>query len=209
MKSATAGLLEKEPFIPYAAAEGSTAYLRGVLDKYAERMGFLPNALRLYLHRPEIAEPLWKLNDAVMRDPSSTLDQQLKRKLGAVASKTNGCQYCTTHHCELLASPGGYAAEGWDLSEAELAALLNGEAVAANEFEQVCFDFVEAASFAPTEVPDAIMDRLKLQLSPPQIVELAALVGFWKMYNTIHDSLRIPIEQHLLPRSRTVGIGPA
>jgi hypothetical protein len=35
-------------------------------------------------------------------------------------------------------------------------------------------------------------------LSPAQVVELACLVGFWKMYNTIHEALKIPIEEHLL-----------
>jgi AhpD family alkylhydroperoxidase len=61
-------------------------------------MGFLPNALKLYAYRPEIAETLWKLNSNVMRDPTSTLDQLLKRKLAAVACATNGCAYCTASH---------------------------------------------------------------------------------------------------------------
>ena len=43
-----------------------------------KRMGFLPNALKLYAHRPEIAETLFRLNSDIMRDPSSTLDQFLK-----------------------------------------------------------------------------------------------------------------------------------
>ena len=45
---------------------------------------------------------------------------------------------------------------------------------------------------------DGILDELKNHLSPAQIVELACLVGFWKMYNTIHEALKIPIEEHLL-----------
>jgi len=32
------------------------------------------------MQRPEIAETLWKLNSNFMRDPSSTLDQGLKRR---------------------------------------------------------------------------------------------------------------------------------
>lgn len=197
---------EKQPFIPYAPVESAPKGMKDLLDRYAQRMGFLPNALKFYLHRPEIAEVLWKLNDAIMRDKSSTLDQGLKRRLGAFASKVNGCKYCTTHHCEILKSPGGFGAEGWDISDGELGDLLDGNPKASSPFEQVCFDFVSAASFEPTDMPDDIFDRLSAELSPAQIVELASLVGFWKMYNTIHDSLRIPIEQHLLARSQTVGI---
>ena len=203
---AHAALTEKQPFIAYAPPESAPEAMRGLLDRYAKRMGFLPNALKFYLHRPEIADVLWKLNDAVMRDPSSTLDQGLKRKLGAFASKVNGCKYCTTHHCEILKSPGGFGAEGWDIPDGELGALLDGNPQASTPFEQVCFDFVSAASFEPTDMPDDIYGRLSALLTPSQIVELASLVGFWKMYNTIHDSLRIPIEQHLLARSETVGI---
>lgn len=197
---------EKEPFIPYAPIEKAPEQMRELVDRYSKRMGFLPNALRFYLHRPEIAQALWTLNDAIMRDSTSTLPQGLKRKLAALASKLNGCKYCTTHHCEILKSPGGFAAEGWDISDDELGALLDGNLSASSDFEQVCVDFVTAASYEPTDMPDAIYGRMKEHLTSAQIVELASLVGFWKMYNTIHDSLRIPIEQHLLERSETVGI---
>ena len=47
-------------------------------------------------------------------------------------------------------------------------------------------------------VPDEILQRLKQHLSPPQIVELACVVAFWKFYNTVHDSLHIPVESQLL-----------
>ena len=55
---------------------------------YGKRMGFVPNALKLYMHRPEIAEMLWKLNSQVMRDPSSTLPQLLKRRLRSCAARS-------------------------------------------------------------------------------------------------------------------------
>jgi hypothetical protein len=34
-------------------------------------------------------------------------------------------------------------------------------------------------------------------MTPPQIVELACVVGFRKMYNSIHEALHIPIEEAL------------
>ena len=202
----TAMPLEASPFIPYADPASAPVYMQEALEKYEERMGFVPNALRFYLHRPEIASVLWDLNNKVMRDPSSTLDLQLKRRLGAYASRTNGCKYCTTHHCEILQSPSGFGAEGWDMDDEELARLLNGEPDPANAFEAACFEFVRQASADPTSVPDETLETLREHLSPEQIVELAAVVGFWKMYNTIHDALHIPIESRLLARSETVGI---
>jgi len=201
-----AGGEEKKPFIPYLEERDYPPALEPVLEPYMRRMGFLPNALKLYMHRPEIAETLWKLNSNIMRDSSSTLDQNLKRRLAAVASKINGCTYCTAHHCSMLKHPRGLATEGWGMSHEELTRLLQGNEEPKDEFERVCFDFVRAASADPGNVPDEILERLKALLSPPQIIELACVAGFWKMYNTIHDALKIPIESHLLEDAAYVAV---
>ena len=51
-------LVEAEPFIPYVKEEDFAPNLKPVVEPYKKRMGFLPNALKLYAHRPEIAETL-------------------------------------------------------------------------------------------------------------------------------------------------------
>jgi uncharacterized peroxidase-related enzyme len=191
-------LVEGEPFIPYVKDEDFDARLRPVVEPYKKRMGFLPNALKLYAHRPEIAETLWKLNSNIMRDPTSKLDQLLKRKLAAVACATNGCAYCTAHSCSMLKKAKGEDFEGWGLSEAELQDIITGAYQPKSELESACFAYVRAASEDPTSVPDEILDDLRKHLTPPQIVELACVVGFWKFYNAVHDSLHIPVESELL-----------
>ncbi len=196
---------ETEPFIPYVPDAQVVERLRPVVEPYMKRMGFLPNALKLYAYRPEIAETLFRLNSNVMRDPSSTLDQLLKRKLAAVACKTNGCAYCTAHSCNMLTRDKGQA-EGWGLSQNDLLQILDDDYQPANPMERACFDYVRAASAAPDAVPREILDDLKKHLSPPQIVELACVVGFWKFYNTVHDSLHIPVEEHLLNDTRYVDV---
>lgn len=191
-------LVEAEPFIPYMKEEDFASNLQPVIEPYKKRMGFLPNALKLYAYRPEIAETLWQLNSKVMRDPSSALDQFLKRKLAAVACATNGCAYCTAHSCSMLKKSRDSDFEGWGVSEEELQALLSGDYEPKDEFERVCIDYVRTASADPTAVPDELLQRLKANLTPPQIIELACVVGFWKFYNTVHDSLHIPVESELL-----------
>jgi uncharacterized peroxidase-related enzyme len=191
-------LVEGEPLIAYVKEENFDPRLKPVVEPYKKRMGFLPNALKLYAHRPEIAETLWRLNSNIMRDPSSTLDQLLKRKLAVVACAINGCAYCTAHSCSMLKKSTGADFEGWNLSEQELQDIITGDNVPANEMERVCFDYVRSASEDPTSVPGEILQRMKKHLTPPQIVELACVVGFWKFYNTVHDSLHIPVESVLL-----------
>ncbi|MBT3917271.1 MAG: hypothetical protein HOF23_12915, partial [Rhodospirillaceae bacterium] len=41
---------EKKPFIPYVEEENYPESLKPILGPYVERMGFLPNALKLYMH---------------------------------------------------------------------------------------------------------------------------------------------------------------
>src|SRR5436305_12862801 len=113
-----------ELFIPYVPHEEVVRKLGATVEPYVKRMGFLPNALKLYAHRPEIAETLFQLNSNIMRDPSSTLDQFFKRKLSALASKTNGCTYCTAHCCSMLMRATGLGPEGWGLSADEVHELL-------------------------------------------------------------------------------------
>jgi alkylhydroperoxidase family enzyme len=198
--------VEAEPFIPFVPEETVVEQLRTTVEPYMKRMGFLPNALKLYAHRPEIAETLFRLNSNIMRDPSSTLDQFLKRKLSAVASRANGCTYCTAHCCSMLIRSSGPGPEGWGLSEDEVRDLLSGDYQPKDELERVCIDFVVAASTDPGHVPDEILGRLKQHLTAPQVVELACVVGFWKFYNTVHDSLHIPLESSLLGDSGWVDV---
>ena len=75
-----------------------------------------------------------------------------------------------------------------------------------DDFEKACLDYVEAASSDPTSVPQSVLDNLKKELTPAQIIELACVVGFWKMYNTIHDSLHVPLEEDLLAESGYVDL---
>ncbi|MEQ8695959.1 MAG: hypothetical protein RLT05_05290 [Bauldia litoralis] len=193
--------VEADPFIPYVEEADFAPALGEILTPYKKRMGFVPNALKLYAHRPEIAHTLFMLNSKVMRDPSSTLPQLLKRKIAAICCAVNGCAYCTSHSCNMLkrqSSGDPMDGEGWDVTEEELQGIIDGSAEPADEMERVCFAYARAASFDPTDVPQSILDDLKTHLTPAQAMELACVIGFWKFYNTVHDSLHIPIESHLL-----------
>jgi alkylhydroperoxidase family enzyme len=103
----------------------------------------------------------------------------------------------------MLMRPKG-GAEGWGLTQDDLMKILDDDYRPENEMERACFDYVRAASAAPDAVPESILQNLKKHLTPPQIIELACVVGFWKFYNTVHDSLHIPVEEHLLEDTRYV-----
>ena len=195
---------EANPPIPYADRDGLTGELAAAVDAYERRMGFLPNALRLYMHRPELLECLIRLNDTVMRDPSGHLDRELKRRIAAFCSSLNRSAYCVAHNSNTLASAAGGESEGWGHTAEDIDALLDPGYEPEDPVESACFAYARAATLDPADVPREILDRLADTLTPPQVVELACLVGFWKMYNGIHESLGVPIEAALLDEDRSV-----
>jgi alkylhydroperoxidase family enzyme len=183
--------------VPYVGADGSASEYSQKLAELRDRMGFVPNSMGFYYHRPAIAEAILQLVKAVGHDAESTLDRQLKRKLALVCSSTNGCVYCTAHQCSFLSKPKGFDAEGWGLNDAEIAGLMAGTWVSTDEAEQCCLEFAKAASADPASVPRTLLERMKASLTPAQIVEVAAVVGMWKCLNSVHDSLSLPLEEEL------------
>ena len=189
---------EDKAFIPYAEREALSQSLQGVLKQYEERMGFMPNALRLYMHRPEILSCLIKLNNTVMRDESSRLDIGLKRRIAAICSFTNKSRYCVAHNTSTLGNPENSDGEGWGLSEEEIAELLSPGYLPIDPVEKVAIEYAKAASTDHSNVPQSLLDDLADLMEPDEIVELACVVGFWAMYNSIHEALHVPIEEEVL-----------
>ena len=189
---------ESDPIIPYASMDSLPAHLQKPLADYIERMGFLPNALKLYMHRPEIMQCMININNATMRDPSSHLSAELKRRVSVLCSALNHSAYCVAHTAGTLKKGASGAGEGWGYTDADVAKILDPNDGDLAEMEAACMAYARAATVDPSEVPQEVVLRLAEVLTPPQVVELACVVGFWKMYNTIHESLYVPLETELI-----------
>ena len=175
-----------EPPIPFVDPATLDEPSRARLDAMSAMLGFEPASMKTYFHRPAIAGAIMELMGAVFQDAGSTLPAALKGKLGVVCSAINGCSYCVSHQRHA----GGH-------SDAALQALASGEDKGGDPIERACLAYARAASFDPASVRVAMLEELKAVLTAPQIVELAAVVGMWKMINTIHDTLHLPVEPGL------------
>ena len=188
---------ESDPIIPYADMDNVPAEIEAPLKQYVERMGFLPNALKLYMHRPELLKCLIRLNNTVMRDESSHLDAELKRRVSILVSALNNSAYCVAHNAATLKKSGDDGGEGWGYSNEDVRSVLDPDGAASDDVEAACMAYARAATLDPSEVPQEVVERIAAVLTPPQVVELACTVGFWKMYNMVHESLYIPLEDAL------------
>jgi AhpD family alkylhydroperoxidase len=181
---------QSKAFIPYPPIGNSLEHIpihvRPDVAYYQARMGFLPNAVKLYLHTPWIAEYLFRFNNAVMRDERNSLSEEFKYRLSFLASKLNGCTYCTSHHACTLA-------RRWNYADEQLAAALDLE-TPRDEREAVAMEFVRQASLDSANVPDDLRARLAEHFSPQEVMEIVLVTGFWKMYNLMHNAMNLPIE---------------
>lgn len=192
---------ENDAFISYADREELPKHLKELLTQYEARMGFMPNALKLYMHRPEILSCLIQLNNTVMRDTSSQLDDGLKRRIAAICSSLNKSKYCIAHNTNTLMGAKASGGEGWNYSEEDVRTLLSPDYEPENAVERAALAYAKAATMDPSNVPNAILADLSETMTPPQIVELACVVGFWGMYNSVHEALSIPIEKPVRDRT--------
>ncbi len=181
---------QSEAFLPYPPIgknlEHVPIHVRADIAYYISRMAFLPNAIKLYLHTPWIAEYLIKLNNALMRDERNALSEHFKYRLSMLASRENECTYCTAHHAATLK-------RRWDYSDKGLQQVLSQDGPE-NEREAVARQFVQQASKDPTAVTDELRARLAKHFTPQEVMEIVLVVGFWKMYNTMHSAMNLPIE---------------
>ena len=193
----------QDAFIEYAPIgdnlEHVPIYVRPQLHYYLERMKFLPNTLKLYLHTPWIAEHIFKLNNAVMRDERNGLDEQFKYRLALLASRDNECPYCTAHNVLTLKNR-------WEYEDGDLEQILNLDEPA-DEREAAAMDFVHQASLDPAGVTDELRAKLAEHFAPQEVMEIVLVVGFWKMYNTMHLAMGAPIEEVAADHSEWVHFG--
>ncbi|MDG2002884.1 MAG: carboxymuconolactone decarboxylase family protein [Novosphingobium sp.] len=188
-----------DPVIPFVDPDQLAPEARAMLDRMADMVGFVPHSMLTYFHRPAIAGAVMGMMGAVFQDEGSTLPAAIKGKIGVICSAINGCAYCTSHQCYSAAHPPGGAS---GLSDEQLTALVSGTDIGGDPVEAACFSYARAASFDPASVTPDVLEGLKQVLTSAQIVELAALVGLWKMINTIHDTLNLPIEDSMKDYAR-------
>ena len=134
-------LFEGQPFIPYVKEEDFNSRLKPVVEPYMKRMGFLPNALKLYAYRPEIAETLLRLN-------SKSCAIRLRRSISCLSASFRRLRAPPT--AALIArrtvarcskSPGR-GPRRLGIERARGADLVSGDYEPKDELEHACFDFV-------------------------------------------------------------------
>jgi alkylhydroperoxidase family enzyme len=190
---------EAECFLPYVDLETvEDRTVTRLLEGTEERLGFVPNSFKLYLHQPHLLRDINRLNNTVMRHPDNLLPEEFKYRLALLVSRNQRCRYCTAHEVNSLKRK-------WGLTDDRIEQILRLEEPE-DDREAAAWAYVDAASRAPEYVTPDIRQALVERFSPAEIMEIACTVGFWSLFNRIHASLDIPLEAHLEHEGRWVEI---
>jgi alkylhydroperoxidase family enzyme len=57
---------------------------------------------------------------------------------------------------------------------------------------------VREASREAIAVFDDLRTKLAQHFTPQEVMEIVLVIGFWKMYNTMHNAMNLPVEDPVL-----------
>lgn len=173
-----------EPWTPALAARN--AELVAAIE--ARRGGALYNLDRMLLWSEPLARG-WNTYLRALRQEIS-LSPFMRELAICVVARLTGAEYEYHHHAPELKKAGA--------TETQLAALADPDAAAAsNQFDELQRTVIRyaIASTRDVQVPDAIFDALKQQLSPTELVELAAVTAAYNMVARFLVALQVTPEE--------------
>lgn len=171
-------------FVPLARVEDAPPGSRDVLAFTERKWGYVPNIVAALALRPELLDAEDQWTKALML--SGELPRSLKEAVATTVSATNDCNYCATSHA-YAAEQAGAAKE---LREACVALRFDG----LPEAERAALDFARKAAADMRSITQHDVDALRKHFTPAQVVELAAVIGSFMMYNTFVTVLGLELE---------------
>ena len=152
--------------------------IREVFNKCENKLGFIPNVLRVYAMDPPKFRAFRAMsNDLLLAD--SPLSQLEREMTAVVVSAVNRCHYCLVAHSAAVRQLSG---------DPELADILtkNHRAAKLSPRVRALLDFAHKLAETPDRIDEP--DRQKLRdigLNDLAIFHLCAVVGFFSMSNRV------------------------
>ena len=176
-------MTDQEARVPLPPLEDAPPDVRQLFDAFMRERGNVPNLFRAASLRPQIVLTLFAHLRAVTGP--GEVPVLLKELLSVRVSQLNSCAYCLASHTALSRKYGA--------SDAQLSALADGQF---GDFEpgwRAAFAFADAMTPTHGDVTDEIYAELARWWTPPQIVEITSVIGFFNYFNRFAEALRIPV----------------
>lgn len=161
--------------IPPLDPDNEPAELKAVFDQLRATRGSVPGMYRTLAHQPAILAAHRAYFHAAL--DAGILPRPFKEKIAWRVARLRGSEYSSASHRRYALKHG--------VTEAELAAMDRGDYAALPPREAAALRFAEAMVRGQGAVDDATYGLLQQHFTPPQIVEIAALVGIMELASTL------------------------
>ena len=169
--------------VPLPPLNDAEPEVQRLFDAFMRERGNVPNLFRAASLRPPIVLTLFAHLRAVTGP--GEVPVLLKELLTVRVSQLNSCAYCLASHTALSRKHGA--------TDAQLSSV---ESAAFDGFEpawRAAFAFADAMTPTRGDVTDEIYAELARWWTPPQIVEITSVIGFFNYFNRFAEALRIPV----------------
>jgi uncharacterized peroxidase-related enzyme len=176
-------MTDHEARVPLPPLEEASDDVARLFDAFMRERGNVPNLFRAASLRPPIVLTLFAHLRAVTGP--GEVPVLLKELLTVRVSQLNSCAYCLASHTALSRKYGA--------TDAQLSALEGG---LFNDFEpgwRAALAFADAMTPTSGDVTDEIYAELARWWTPPQIIEITSVIGFFNYFNRFAEALRIPV----------------
>lgn len=169
--------------VPLPSPEEAPAEVQRLFDAFMRERGNVPNLFRAASLRPPIVLTLFAHLRAVTGP--GEVPVLLKELLTVRVSQLNSCGYCLASHTALSRKYGA--------SDSQMSALEGGRYEPFEPSWRAAFAFADAMTPTQGDVTDEIYAELARWWTPPQIVEITSVIGFFNYFNRFAEALRIPV----------------
>ena len=152
-----------------------------VLAQAEAAMGYRPNDVLSLCHWPELLNSLGGLVQTVLH--TGEVDGTLKRLIGIISSRTQGCTYCSAH--------ASYGASQLGVEGAKVAAVFEFESSPLfNPAERAALRVAWHGALQPNAVSEEDLAALKEHFSDRQVVEIVAVLSLYGFLNRWDSTLQ-------------------
>lgn len=167
--------------IPPLKDDQVNAKTHAVFDKLQAAFKTVPNIFRTLAHVPEVLQATLSLNQAIQGD----LDPKLRELAYLKASQVNNCKYCLHYHTGAARKVGVSDVQVQTLEDYE-------QSIAYSDLEKLVIRFAEQWS-QQGKVDTDVVAALSKQLSPSQLVILAATCGLANWTNRFNETFGVAL----------------
>ncbi|MDQ2929207.1 MAG: carboxymuconolactone decarboxylase family protein [Gemmatimonadota bacterium] len=176
-------MTSESPRVPLPELDDATPEVRQLFDAFMRERGNVPNLFRAASLRPPIVLTLFAHLRAVTGP--GEVPVLLKELLTVRVSQVNACSYCLASHTALSRKHGA--------TDEQIASVDAGRYDVFEPGWRAALAFADAMTPTNGDVTDEIYAELARWWTAPQIVEIAAVIGFFNYFNRFAEALRIPV----------------